>query len=517
MRYRVIQDWICVSVWIIAAAALPVAGDEAAPPVAAADSLDVDALARQAEAVIQVVLAHHFDPPTRQEMWLAGTKALCENVPGTAPAGLSARISQMARADEFRDFLRQVWFEKMTSEQRRTALAPSRMTAVFLEGLLRPVRDAQVLVGSEGAAREQSAGNRYVGTGIALHFNDEARCTGIGSVFRGGPMERAGGRDGDLITKIGERDTRNVPLREIIELLRGEEGTDVTLELRGSEGKDAPRSVTVTRGPVVFEALEGWARDRDNKWDYRIEPHLPIGYVKIRQINGSAAHELRRLERQFRADGISAVIIDLRSTSSHDAHQALLLADALLDGGTIGRVRLPNGHVQKFQADRECLFRDWPLAVLIDRTTTGGGEWIAAALQDNRASIVFGEPSAGSARSNSIIRVAGENLSLQLPTGVFERPSGKPLQKRDAPESSALLVPVRAVAGRVQPPQGGVTPDRIVPAQSVPVVPGQTATDVLKLFGQAREQPGRRDVVIAAAVVELRDRVDNPSQAREER
>jgi carboxyl-terminal processing protease len=414
----------------------------------------------------------------------------------------------MTRPDEFRDLLRQIWFEGLTPEQRRTALAPPRMTDVFLGGLLGPVRDTRVLAGSEGAAREQSAGNRYVGTGIVLNFNEGERCAGIGSVFRGGPMERAGGRDGDLITKIGERDTRHVPIQEIIELLRGEEGTDVTLELRGSAGKDAPRIVTVTRGPVVREALEGATRDRDEKWDYRIEPHLPIGYVKIRQVNGSAAHELRRIERQFRADGISAVILDLRSTSSHDVHQALLLADALMDGGTIGRVRLSSGHVQEFHADRECLFRDWPLAVLIDRTTSGGGEWIAAALQDNRACVVFGESSAGSAESNSIVHVPSENLSVQLPTGNFERPSGKPLQKREVPEATPLLVPVRRVAGRAEPAPGGVTPDRIVPVQGVAIVPGHSTTAEQQFFAQARQQQVRGDAVLMAAVVELRDRVD---------
>jgi hypothetical protein len=406
MRFRVTWGWICAAMWLVWSAALPAPGDETPSPIAAADSLDIDALASKAEAVIQVVLANHIDPPTRQQMWLAAAKALCENVPGTVRAGLSARISQMTRPDEFRDLLRQIWFEGLTPEQRRTALAPPRMTAVFLEGLLGPVRDTRVLAGSEGAAREQSAGNRYVGTGI--------------------------------------------------------------------------------------------------------------GYVKIRQVNGSAAHELRRLERQFRADGISAVILDLRSTSSHDVHQALLLADALMDGGTIGRVRLSNGHVQEFHADRECLFRDWPLAVLIDRTTSGGGEWIAAALQDNRACVMFGESSAGSAESNSIVHVPGENLSVQLPTGNFARPSGKPLQKREVPEATPLLVPVRRVAGGAEPAPGGVTPDRIVPVQGVAIVPGQSTTAEQRFFAQARQQQVRGDAVIMAAVVELRDRIDT-TQRRGER
>ena len=39
--------------------------------------------------------------------------------------------------------------------------------------------------------------------------------------------------------------------------------------------------------------------------------------------------------------------------------------------------------------------RDWPLAVLVDQETRGGGEWIAAALQDNHAAVVMGAPTVG--------------------------------------------------------------------------------------------------------------------------
>jgi carboxyl-terminal processing protease len=502
-------SWICAAACLASASVPAVAVDEVPSPVAAAESLDVEALVRKAEAIIQVVLGHHLDPPTRQEMWLAGTKALFENVPGASPSGLSRRISQVTRAEDFRAFLGQAWFQELTPEQRRTALPAPRLTAAFLEGLVRAVPQADVLTGSEGVAREQSAGNRYVGTGIALHKEPEGY-PAIGSVIRGGPMERAGGRNGDLVTRIGERDTRNLLIDQVIELLRGDEGTTVTLQLRASVETSEPRTVIVTRGPVIFDAVEGLTRDREGKWDFRIEPHLPIGYVRIRQVNGSAVHELRRLEGQFRAEGVAAVILDFRSTSSSDVHHAVLLADALLDGGTIGRLRSSNGQIREFQADRDCLFRGWPLAILIDRTTSGGGEWIAAALQDNRAGLVVGESSAGNESCHTIVHVPGENLSLQLPTGTFERPHRKPMPKRE------LRALVQADAGPAGPLPGAVIPDRIVPAVSVPPGPGLSAEDVQRIMRTQREAMRARreeasqgkDLVIVTAVHELRNRLD---------
>jgi C-terminal processing protease CtpA/Prc len=73
--------------------------------------------------------------------------------------------------------------------------------------------------------------------------------------------------------------------------------------------------------------------------DHRIKADPLIRYVKVVNISGSAVHELRQLERQFRADGGRAIIIDLRGNEDRDVHQAVLLADALLDGGIIGRLR----------------------------------------------------------------------------------------------------------------------------------------------------------------------------------
>ncbi len=500
-------SWICAAACLVALPESVVAVDEAAVAVAATEQLDIDALVRQGEALIQIVLTQHVDPPTRQEMWLEGTKAVFENIPGTSPARLSHRISQITRPDEFRDLLKQVWFQELTPERRRTAPAAPRLTAAFLDGVVSRVPHAQLLSASEGVARTQSAANRYIGTGIMPSYNVAEGFAVIEKLIRGGPMERAGGREGDRITKIGERDAQNMPLGQVIELLRGEEGTTVILNLRESAGAE-PRIVTVTRGPVVLDAVEGLTRNRDGKWDFRVEPHFPIGYVRFRQVNGSAVHELRRLEQQFRTDGIAAVILDFRATTSSDAQQAVLVADALLDGGLIGRLRSPNGRVQEFQADRDCLFRGWPLTVLIDGTTNGGGEWIAAALQDNRACIVMGEPSAGSEMTRSVVPVPGENLSVQLPTGFFERPLKKPGQK---PVATA---PVQPDGGLPEPLPTAVIPDRIVPEVVAPTGPGLSVNDGQRIARARREQlraqrdpNGGKDIVITTAVYELRDRI----------
>ena len=47
-----------------------------------------------------------------------------------------------------------------------------------------------------------------------------------------------------------------------------------------------------------------------------------------------------------------------------------------------------------YEATPDALFRGWPIAVLVDRETTCGAEWLAAALQDNHRATIVGTPTA---------------------------------------------------------------------------------------------------------------------------
>jgi C-terminal processing protease CtpA/Prc len=91
-----------------------------------------------------------------------------------------------------------------------------------------------------------------------------------------------------------------MPSARVVELLRGEEGTTVTVELLAVG--HGTRTITVTRGPVILETLEGSTKVGD-QWNYEVKSRTPIWYVNVKKINGSTVHDLRRLERRFRTEG----------------------------------------------------------------------------------------------------------------------------------------------------------------------------------------------------------------------
>jgi hypothetical protein len=166
-----------------------------------------------------------------------------------------------------------------------------------------------------------------------------------------------------------------------------------------------------------------------------------VAHLSIRSITASTAQELRSWEARLRHAGAQAVILDFRNVggvSAETDHAALLLADSLLDGALMGKVRTRES-TREFRADRDCLFRDWPLAVLINEQTGGPAEWVAAALQDSRRdgirAIVVGRPSRGDNFVKRAVPLPGRDESIVLATGVWERPDAERLS-RDLRESS---------------------------------------------------------------------------------
>ena len=90
----------------------------------------------------------------------------------------------------------------------------------------------------ERKVQEQNAGNRYVGIHIALSMDEAEKRPSIAQVIEGGPADRAGVKSNDLIEQIEGVDTKEMPLREAVDRLRGDEGTSVTIKVRQAGAAD---------------------------------------------------------------------------------------------------------------------------------------------------------------------------------------------------------------------------------------------------------------------------------------
>ena len=402
-------------------------------------------------AITDVVLQNHIDPPTRQEMILAGTKALYRADKRLAPRGLSGRISELASPDQIADYLNVVRaeFDELQDPE-----------AILTSGMLQAVPGRAFLIDANSSkVQAQLAANRYVGTGIALHMSQEEKLPAIPRVFYKGPAWQAGIKRGDLIVEIEGEATAGKDLRQIVQELRGEAGTEVTVVVRQPNSEES-RELTITRGRVFIPTVEGHRQISEGEWQYAIDAAKDIALIRIKSIGPSTLHELRQIEAKLRREDIRGIILDLRSSGAV-LHDVVMVADGLLDAGVIGHVR-SLGSVRTYEARAGALFQNIPMAVLVAKHTSSGQVFLTAALQDHERAIVVGEPTSGGTYVNSLVPVPGRGEKIRMATAIMQRGDGTPLlaTRHRWPPVANVQVPKSPKPTKKRP--GFIVPDHLV-------------------------------------------------------
>lgn len=364
-----------------------------------------------AAAAIRVIVDNHPESPVPQQLALTAARSFLRQVGSPAGLDLAKQAGKLDSPEEIAEFLRAL------DRTRPGNLKPEPVWTGVLEdlagscqGTLIPARDAEV--------NESISSNRYVGTGIVLTLQDGYPT--MAKVIAEGPAGRAGARDGDRIISIDREDTKDWDIRRSIDALRGERGSKVTVELLAPRAADSQaREYTITRDVVPFESVEA------------LEPLTGagrgIGYARITSIRSSTVHELRKIERAAVEANLRAVILDLRRVGGGRVHDTVLLASAFLDGGApIGRQRSAEGE-RDHHAEAGRLFDGMTVAILIDPTTSGPGEWLAGAIARNEAALLVGLPTAGNPVANQSFEIPGSGWVIDLPHTLLEGPGGAPL------------------------------------------------------------------------------------------
>jgi len=430
--------------WTAAAMLAAVVGN-AGPTMPESDT--VAAAARQAWAITDLVLERDIDPPARQQMLLHGLKALMRQKKVKTPANLAERVSTVTTPEQFAPLLAEVW---PSGENRRDDDLTDKREHVLFAGLLdwrMTNRDTGFYLSPQELKRQEMiAGNRYVGTGIQIRKNDKEKLTQIVVPFPGGPARKAGARPGDLIVEVDGKSMAGVSLPKVVEHLQGEEGTKVSMTVR-QPGESKTRLLPMVRSVIPFSSVHGYRRTSEESWSFSVDPISAIAYLSIDEIKISTLLELRKIEPLLRAEGRKALLLDLRFTRSDDLRYAALVADGLLDGGVLWRVRDSRGRIKEHKADRDCLFRDMPIAVLVGEYTGSMAAIVAAALQDRGRAVIVGEMPKTELTVAGLVHLPQERGAVLLRTGRverIERPAAGEQQRLAAAENR--LWPDRVVA-----------------------------------------------------------------------
>jgi carboxyl-terminal processing protease len=253
-----------------------------------------------------------------------------------------------------------------------------------IRGLTEAVGDeghTSFLTADEAKAVDQSLSGTFVGIGVQLD-DDETKGPIIQSIIPGTPAEEAGLQRGDAITAVDGRSTDGESIDEVVSRVRGPEGEAVTLTIK--RGDQAPFDVTITRKQFDLP-LVSWA----------MVPGRKVAFIRLDQFATGATDGIEDAITGAKADGATAIILDLRGNPGGYVNEAVGVASQFVGDGTVYRAIDASGAEKDIDVKPGGLATGLPLVVLTDGGTASSAEIVTGAIQDADRGTVVGDKTFG--------------------------------------------------------------------------------------------------------------------------
>lgn len=233
----------------------------------------------------------------------------------------------------------------------------------------------------EPVAREQereSLRGNFGGVGAVLELNENGEI--ILLPIEGNPAELAGILEGDILIAVdGQQIDQGMSIEEVANLVRGEEGTKVTLTVLHPNATE-PEEVTIVRAAILLPSVTFEI----------LEDDPTVGYVRLSRFSGESSAEMLDALEELQALGVEKLILDLRQNGGGLLDAAVEVSDQFLNEGPVV-YQISKGEKEKiFEASKNTPASDIPLVVLVDNGTASAAEIVAGALQDRDRAILIG-------------------------------------------------------------------------------------------------------------------------------
>ena len=248
----------------------------------------------------------------------------------------------------------------------------------------------------------------YGGLGIYIGSRDGKIL--VISPIEGTPAHEVGLEPMDEIVKVNDEVVLGWNINDVVKMLRGEPGTNVTVWVR-REGHDELLRFDITRELIKIESVSQKRLTND------------IAYIRIKHFTQKTAEEMLSALKVASETKAKGLVLDLRNNPGGLLDASVAVADYFLDGGEIVSIR---GRVDKaneiFTAKPGTAF-DGPMAVLINEGSASASEIVAGALKDRERAVLVGEKSFGKGSVQTLFRLP-DGSGLFVTIAKYYTPSG---------------------------------------------------------------------------------------------
>lgn len=315
--------------------------------------------------------------------------------------------------------------------------------------------------------------------GIGVSFNMLTDTVIIISTIPGGPSDKVGIMAGDKIIYVNDSLVagQGIPDESIIGMLKGPRGTEVDVRVL-RKGHDGLIPFTIKRDKIPIYSVDV---------AYMIDSET--GFIKINRFSLTTYDEFVEAINKLENEGMTKLIIDLRSNVGGVMDPAIRIADELLEEGKL--IVYTEGRAsprEEMRASSRGMFLTGDLVILVDEWSASASEILAGAIQDNDRGTIIGRRTFGKGLVQEPL-MFNDGSAMRLTIARYYTPTGRSIQKpynngfdeyyadlnerfvrgehRDADsihfaDSLKFLTP----GGRVVYGGGGIMPDLFIPADT---------------------------------------------------
>ena len=279
-------------------------------------------------------------------------------------------------------------------------------------------------------------------SGIGALLGIDEDYTKIISLVPGGPAQKSGKiKPEDRISKIRQKDSDEFTdvvgwrIDEVVDLIRGEAGTEVEIEFISFEAdSDSTKLVTLKREEVKLEdraARSEVTQIENNKIGIIDLPSFYIDFDEFQKGNKnyrSSSKDIRNILNTFNEDEVDAVVLDLRNNGGGALIEANKIIGLFVSSGPTVQVKQSRGFIQPYGDSRAVQVWEKPVLILVNRYSASASEIVAGAIQDYKRGIVVGQRTFGKGTVQSL-----ENLSegqIKITESKYYRVNGTSTQNK---------------------------------------------------------------------------------------
>lgn len=266
----------------------------------------------------------------------------------------------------------------------------------------------------EFASFTEDTEGEYVGVGVQVSQNIDTKVITVTKVFDG-PAKEAGMQSEDVITKVNGEDITTQDIDSVVDKIRGEEGTEVTVTVyRSSDAKEY--DLTMQRRKVENPTVEYKMLDNN------------IGYMQITSFYEITGEQFVEGMNELTANGMEGLIIDLRDNGGGLLDIAVAMLDYMLPEGKIVYTEDKDGNVtSEFTSTDEYQFNK-PLVILTNGYSASASEIFAGAIKDYGIGTIVGENTYGKGIVQRMFPLE-DGSAIKLTISKYFTPNGNDIHK----------------------------------------------------------------------------------------